>query len=480
MSEPDMSDRVPQHERESSSLEPTNDDSAHSENVSHLIRRSTRIVQKPSYLQHHHCNNVSSSSCKYPVENHVSSSILSPDYSAFISNISSTNDPSFYHHAVKFLEWRATMDGELHAMETLQTWSVVPLPDGKVPIECKWAYRIKHNADGSVDRYKARLVAKLDVNNAFLNATLNEEVYMNLPLGYGSYGKDSNMLGFNQLASDHSLFVKVSGDSLGCLLVYVDDIIIGGKDPILVAQVQTHLKHHFKLKELGTLKYFLGFEIVRNDKGISLSQRHYALQPLKDTSVMAKKPVSLPVTCPHKLNKAEGELLEDPQFQFVSAPRKPHLLAAHRLLSYIKQTPGLGLFFSSSSSLKLCAFVDFDYSSCPDTRRSTTGYCTFLGGNLISWRSKKQHIVSRSSCEAEYKALASATCELVWLQALLSFFQVPITQAALYCDNQSALFMASNQYSNQLADVFTKALHSPAFHSIVSKLSLLNIHRTSS
>ncbi|GMI90726.1 hypothetical protein HRI_002741900 [Hibiscus trionum] len=161
--------------------------------------------------------------------------------------------------------------------------------------------------------------------------------------------------------------------------------------------------------------------------------------------------------------------------------------------------------------MQLSAFVDSDYSSCPDTRRSTTGYCTFLGGTLIFWRSKKQHTVSRSSCEAVYRAMASATCELVWLQALLSFFQISITQAALYCDNQFAIFLASNQVfhertkhievdchfirekinadflklfhvksSSQLADVFTKALHSHAFHSIISKLSLLNIHRTSS
>ncbi|GMJ05011.1 hypothetical protein HRI_004170300 [Hibiscus trionum] len=567
------------------------------------VRRSSRVVQKPSYLQHYHCNNISSS-CQYPIENHISSSSLSPDYSAFISNISSTSEPSFYHQAAKSPQWRAAMDEELNAMEAFKTWTVVPLPPVKVPIECKWVYRIKHNADGSIDRYKARLVAKgftqiegvdyietfspvakltsfkvllslvaqnnwhliqLDVNNAFLNDTLDEEVYMKLPLGYGSYEKDSNMvcklqksiyglkqasrqwftafssvvlqLGFNQSPSDHSLFVKGTGDSLICLLVYVDDIIIGGKDHALVMQIKDQLKIHFKLKELGTLKYFLGFEVARNEKRISLSQRYYALQLLKDTSVMAKKPVSLLVLCPHKLSKTEGELLQDPQMyrrlvgrllylthtrpditytvhllsQFVSAPRKPHLLAANHLLSYIKQTPGLGLFFSSSSSMQLSAFVDSDYSSCPDTRRSTTGYCTFLGGTLIFWRSKKQHTVSRSSCEAEYRAMTSATCELVWLQALLAFFQIHVTHAALYCDNQSAIFLASNQVfhertkhievdchfirekinagflklfhvrsSHQLANVFTKALHSPAFHSIISKLSLLNIHQTSS
>ncbi|KAL4334975.1 hypothetical protein GQ457_07G002860 [Hibiscus cannabinus] len=576
----------------------------HAEVVVPVIRRSSRISSKPSYLQQYLCNNVSEtpSSCLYPIENHISTSQLSPEYADYIFNISLPYEPVFYHQAVKFSEWRDAMQDELQAMDSLKTWSVVQLPVGKKAIDCKWVYRIKRKADGSIDRYKARLVAKgftqiegvdyidtfspvakltsfklllalaavhdwhllqLDVNNAFLNGMLNEEVYMKLPLGYTTNVSGDNLacklhksiyglkqasrqwfyafsqvvkqFGFSQSPHEHSLFLKGSGDTLIALLVYVDDIILAGKDLKLLADVQNFLQSHFKLKDLGNLKYFLGFEIARSKSGISLSQRQYALQLLEDTGSLAKKPAELPIASPHKLNKDDGQFLDDPQLyrrmigrllylthtrpdityavnllsQFVSSPRKTHLQAVHHLLSYIKGSPGLGLFFSSEATLQLTAFVDSDYNSCPDTRRSTTGYCTFLGDTLISWKSKKQHTVSRSSCEAEYRAMAIATCELVWIAALLDSFQISVPQAFLYCDNQSALHLATNQVfhertkhievdchfvrekvssgflrlfhvhsSDQIADIFTKALHYPAFQSFLVKLGLLNIHQS--
>ncbi|KAL4290467.1 hypothetical protein GQ457_14G000950 [Hibiscus cannabinus] len=345
-----------------------------------MPRRSVRATQKPNYLAQYYCNGALSPSCPYPIEDYVSTSLLSEPYKAFVSNIASTYEPTFFHQAVKFHVWRSAMDDEIHAMETLQTWSVVPLLEGKQAIDCKWVYRIKHKADGSIDRYKARLVAKgftqiegvhytdtfspvtkmtsfkillalaackqwhllqLDVNNAFLNGILDEGVYMKLPLGYKHAGSDSSRLvcklnksiyglkqasrqwfgtfsqvvlkyGFNQSPSDHSLFVKGTGDDFVALLVYVDDIILAGKNLELLQGVQLFLKEHFKLKELGELKYFLGFEIARNSTGISLSQRQYTLQLLEDSKSLAKKPADLPILSPHKLSKNEGELLTDP------------------------------------------------------------------------------------------------------------------------------------------------------------------------
>ncbi|KAL4312901.1 hypothetical protein GQ457_01G023630 [Hibiscus cannabinus] len=330
--------------------------------------------------------------------------MLPPSYAAFVSNVSSTYEPSFFHQAVKFPVWRAAMDEELHAMESLQTWSIVPLPKGKQAIDCKWVYRIKHKADGTIDRYKALLVAKvftqnegvdytatfspmarmtsfkillalvaakqwhllqLDVNNAFLNGVLDEEVYMKLPLGYKTNCSNSN-----------------SG------LVYkLNESIYG-------------------LKQASRLWF--------------------------------SKPTVLPILCPHKLSLTENELLEDPsiyrrlvgQFLYLTHTRPDVTYVVHLLNQF--KAHGLGLFFSSSSSLQFSAFVDSDYSSCLDTRRSTSGYCTYLGNSMISWRSKKHTIVSQSSCEAEYKAMASVTCELVWLATLLSSFQIVVPQVSLY------------------------------------------------
>jgi len=121
--------------------------------------------------------------------------------------------------------------------------------------------------------------------------------------------------------------------------------------------------------------------------------------------------------------------------QFLDAPTTEHMLAELHVLKFLINNPGQGLFFSSSSSLTLKGFFDSDWGACQDTRRSTTGFYFFLGKSLISWKSKKQSVVSRSSSEAEYRALAQATCEGQWLLYLLQDFHIrhpsPII---LYCD----------------------------------------------
>ena len=139
-----------------------------------------------------------------------------------------------------------------------------------------------------------------------------------------------------------------------------------------------------------------------------------------------------------KMSKDEGALIEDPSLyrrligrlmyltlsrpnicyavnrlsQFLSTPRQPHMFAAQRVLQYNKGTSGHGIYFPEESDFQLKAFCDANWAGCPNTRKSLTGYCVFFGNSLISWRSKKQIVVSRSSVEAKYQAMASTCYEI--------------------------------------------------------------------
>ncbi|MCH79569.1 hypothetical protein A2U01_0000320 [Trifolium medium] len=218
---------------------------------------------------------------------------------------------------------------------------------------------------------------------------------------------------------------------------YVDDLVLGGTDISEIHNLKALLDAKFSIKDLGHLEYFLGFEVARSKSGISLCQRKYTLDLLQDSGLLAAKPSPTPMQPQLQLHKSSGTPITDPTTyrrligrllylthsrpeisyavsklnQFLDSPTDTHMLAGLHVLKYLKNNPGQGLFFSASSPLTLKGYSDSDWGACPDTRRSTTGFCFFIGTSLISWKSKKQSVVSRSSSEAEYRALAQATCE---------------------------------------------------------------------
>ena len=206
------------------------------------------------------------------------------------------------------------------------------------------------------------------------------------------------------------------------MLIYVDDIVVTGNNVKDILALKQFLHSHFRIKDLGNLTYFLGIKVSRSKKGISISQRKYALEILKDCGFLGAKPVSFPMEQNIKLSDL-GELLKDPSqyrqlvgrliyltitrpdipysvhmlSRFMHAPRKPHMEATLRVLRYLKSSPGQGLFFPSHNDLSLRAFSDSDWAGCPISHRSTPGYYVFLGSSLISWPTKRHKNVSLSS-----------------------------------------------------------------------------------
>jgi hypothetical protein len=126
-------------------------------------------------------------------------------------------------------------------------------------------------------------------------------------------------------------------------------------------------------------------------------------------------------------------------------PREPHLALVKRILRYVKGTLSSGLHVGTGPVDSPTAYSDADWAGCPDSRRSTSGFCIYLGDNLISWSSKRQTTVSRPSADAEYRAVAHAVAECCWIRQLLQELHVSLTSATVvYCDNVSAVYMTAN------------------------------------
>ena len=400
-------------------------------------------------------------------------------------------------------------------------------------------------------------IHQLDVKNAFLHGHLTETVYMHQPLGfrdptrpdhvcllrkslyglkqaprawYHRFATFATTIGFSNSISDNSLFVYCHGSDIAYLLLYVDDIILTASSDSLRESIMSKLSSEFSMKDLGPLNNFFGIAVNRTSTGLFLSQQRYASEILEKAGMSQCNPVATPVATSGKLCANAGSSCEDPTLYrslagalqyltftcpdisyavqqvclYMHDPRIEHMAAIHRILRYVKGTLPYGLQLHRSNISTLLSYTDADWGGCPDTRRSTSGYCVFLGDNLISWSAKRQPTVSKSSAEAEYRGVANVVSETCWIRNLLLELHCPINTATLvYCDNISAVYLAGNPVHHQrtkhieidihfvrekvkrgdvrvlhvpsryqIADIFTKGLPQVLFDDFRSSLSV--------
>ncbi|GJZ56267.1 putative RNA-directed DNA polymerase, partial [Tanacetum coccineum] len=374
-------------------------------------------------------------------------SIRSVENFSFAIRLNKTVEPKSYKEAVQDSKWVDAMNSKIEALNRNKTWTITELRSGRRPIGCKWIWKIKYKSTGEIERCVLSLaiqsncsIYQLDINSAFLYGGLEEEVYMTLPEGYFSP---------NDKRNDLSLYTKSVGESFVVLLMYVDDILITGNDLIEIEKCKDLLNSKFLIKDLGELNYFLGIEVIKNDCGICLSQRKYNLKLLSEFGMLACKPSKIPLYVSKNKNKpvklVDYEKLLDNLSQDMHAPKLIDMKNAFKVLRYIKHSPRKGIQYSKSNDFQVSAYVDSDWAKCIATRKSITGYAVYLGNCLVSWKSKRQTVLAKSSAEAEFRAMSSVACEIIWILEILTELNVKYkTPVDMFCDNNAAMQIAAN------------------------------------
>ncbi|UYV73755.1 hypothetical protein LAZ67_11000746 [Cordylochernes scorpioides] len=441
----------------------------------------------------------------------------------------------------EFSEVKKAMEEEFDSLIENKTWELVDPPKGQNVIGSKWVLKKRYSSDGSLERHKARLVARgfsqqygidyeetfapvvrqstirvflalaveynlivhqMDVQSAYLNGEIKEEVYMAQPENFVSrkypekvcrlkkaiYGlkqagivwhekldTELKYLGLKQIQSDNCVYIK-HHEGILLVAIYVDDLIIAAEREDTLISFKESMKKIFKIKDLGKINYCLGIRIqTEKDGSISIDQEKYIEELLAKYRMKEVKPISTPMDSNSKLTKissieGENEPVKKVEYQsligsliylsvstrpdisyavsalgqFSNDPRRQHWNAAKRVLRYLKGTLGLKITYEKTNET-LYGYVDADWGGNLADRKSQTGLVFFLAGGPIAWESKKQQTVALSSTESEYIALCEAGKEAVYLRALLDemgFGELLNEPTVLKTDNQGAQQLA--------------------------------------
>ncbi|KAK2976688.1 hypothetical protein RJ640_004289 [Escallonia rubra] len=246
--------------------------------------RPTRTRKAPGYLQDYYVSIArfdSSSAAKqgtcHPLALSLSYHRFSSPYKAFLTALNAIHEPTSFHEAMKFQEWRDAMQSEIVALTTNNTWSLVPLPADKKTIGSKWVFKIKRRADGSIERYKARLVAKgytqiegIDYHDTFAPVA--------------------------KLVTLRVLLIIAAAHNWPIHQLDVHNAFLHGSDATSLEHIKSHLCDQFHTKDLGSLKCFLGIEVARSSSGLYLSQRKYTLDILDDCGLTGARSFEFPMS----------------------------------------------------------------------------------------------------------------------------------------------------------------------------------------
>nr|GEW28438.1 ribonuclease H-like domain-containing protein [Tanacetum cinerariifolium] len=329
---------------------------------------------------------------------HVETTRPNPHYTGHVSTISPL--PRSYKEAFNDPNWRNAMFDKYNALIKNKTWTSVPRPEGANIVHYIWLFRHKFLADGTLSRYKARLVA----NGSTQVEGVDVDETFSLVVKPGTI-RTVLSLTISQHWPVHQLDVKnaflhgdlaETGDDTTFLLLYVDDIVLTASSDRLLQQIVASLHREFSMTNLGALNYFLGISVTRDSSGMFLSYLKYAMDILERAHMVGCNPSRTPGDTESKLGDG-GTLVVDPTLY-----------------------------------------------------RSLGGYCVFLGNNLLSWSSKHHPTLSRSNAEAEYRGVANVVAETCWIQNLLRELHTPLSFATIvYCDNVSDVYLSSNPIQHQ-------------------------------
>ena len=349
-------------------------------------------------------------------------------------------------------------------------------------------------------------IHQLDVETAFLNGPLKEEVYVKQPPGFelgdqvwklkkALYGlhqaprawymelkEKLESLGFKVSLADPGLFILHTHQGKLYLLVYVDDLLLTAESRALVAGTKRQLMGTFSMRDMGEAHHFLGLEIKRNwaQGTITLSQPRAIADMIDKYGMSDAKAKAVPMSPADKpakyIDTSELLSIDDKQWycgavgtllyianctrpdiaypvntmaRYMQAPTHAHLAMVKNQIRYLKGTATVGITYGGNTSGELRGWCDADYAGCPDTRRSTTGYVFTLSGGAISWNAKRQITVAMSTAESEYMAASAATKEALWLSSLLGSLGRTATTVPILTDNQASLSIITNPISSQ-------------------------------